>query len=63
MNQTTKDARLRELYAEHYTGSTRTDDCVEIKPGFLDAVAAEFGWSIQQAYVATDHLFRPENVN
>ena len=43
------EARLRELYDEHLGDN----DAV------LAAAQREFSWTVQQAYVATEFLFRP----
>lgn len=47
------EKRIKEIY-DQYNGD---HDKV------LIAVAKEFGWTIQQAYIATEHLYRPENMN
>jgi hypothetical protein len=53
---TSQDTRLRELYVEWL----EDEQDVSI---FLQTVAREFGWSISEAYTATEFLFRPENTN
>jgi len=52
--------RLIELYKQH----------IELQPNdtdgylnFMDAVQEEFDWTEQEAYLATEFLFRPENMN
>lgn len=47
------EKRIREIYKEHNGDHEKV----------LQAVAKEFGWTIQQAYTATEFLYRPENFN
>lgn len=47
------EQRIREIFAENDRE----------RWAVLEAVATEFGWTIQQAYIATEFLFRPENTN
>ena len=58
-----RDDVIRDLHKQYYTGSSRDDTLVKIKDGFLEAVAESFGWTIQQAYIATEFMFRPPNYN
>lgn len=45
--------RLREIFEIHDGGHEQV----------MKAVMTEYGWTEQQAYIATDFLFRPENTN
>lgn len=49
----TSDRRIRELY--------------DAAGGDFDLLAvmlrAEFGWTVQQSYIATEFLYRPPNYN
>lgn len=58
-----RDDVIRDIHKKYYTGSSREDTLVKIKDGFLAEVAERFGWTEQQAYIATEFLFRPPNYN
>lgn len=48
-----REARMHELYEYHDGDHGKV----------LDAVMKEWNWTVQQAYIATEFLFRPENTN
>jgi hypothetical protein len=52
------ETRIKELYNEIYDHNV-ADSYLD----FLDAVETEFNFTPAAAYVATEFLFRPENMN
>lgn len=47
------EARIRELYKQVDGNQDK----------LLKLLSEEFGWTVPQAYIATEFLYRPENYN
>jgi hypothetical protein len=54
------DDRLRQLHKDHYIAQGETNDAYW---RFMDMAQALIGCNLQQAYIRTEFLFRPENFN
>jgi len=52
-------ARLKEILEDWRKRNPDAD----IYTSFYEEVGKEFAWTVGQAYIATDFLFRPENHN
>lgn len=52
--------RLRKLHKDHYLDQGQTNDAYWRFMGIAQGV---LGCTLQQAYIRTEFLFRPENMN
>lgn len=51
---------LRDLYHEYYSTKGATHEAYE---KFMEVVQDTFEWDLQAAYIQTEFLFRPKNMN